>query len=230
MTEVLDQIGEELMRAARARSERAAKRRPWQTQTGAGFASTRRRLIALAITFCAAVVAFVLATGGSPSGVAQAFPILAANATVFGVTPLHSRGSVAIAQAIVQDVRTRAHYHPFPPPYTGRGYVVESANGRTLGVYYVTTNPTGIGFSGAEVTTSQAERHGFFYSASGRGSSDLFIALVPTGGTLDATYRGQTRSLAVRGGVATGVEAGGTVLTIRVGSNTLTRHLRPYGK
>ena len=153
---------------------------------------------------------------------------------VFGVTPVRERGPIGMIAAIARDAQTGTHLHPFPPPYAGQGYVVESADGRTLGLYYVTAGTAVgqryVGFSGRTLSTAEAERHGAFYSSSARGTDDLFIALVPTGGTLDSTYRGRTKRLAVRAGVATGVVPGGTVLAIHVGSSTLTHHLRPYGR
>jgi hypothetical protein len=234
VTEVLDLIGEELQRAARARSERHAHPASRHLRRRATLSSSRRSLLGLASALAAAVIGLLIATGGSKTTVAQAFPIFAANTPVFGVTPVHEHGSIGMIAAIARSARTRTHSHPFPPPYTGWAYVAESADGRTLGLYYVTAGTAlgqrYVGFSGRTVSTSEAEHHGAFYSTSAHGTSDLFIALVPTGATLDSTYRGTTKRLAIRDGIATGVLPGETVLAIHVDSSTLIHHLRPYGR
>jgi hypothetical protein len=204
--------------------------------------TTRRGWIALASTTgagAAVLAALVLSAGTSPTP-AQAFPILkqrgidiSSNASV-----RHALASwLPSATALFAALRS-AHSFPIPAGAGDRGvgYLLQSPDGISLCL--VIREIGAAGRPGTLVhsafgpvacaSTAAAERSGLVAvggAASYQTDGNVFVALIPTGATVEVTDNGTTTPVAVNDGIATGVAPPTATLTTNIAGVAQTTQL-----
>ncbi len=189
----------------------------------------RPLMLGSASSLLAAAAAFaivLLSAGGAPSA-AQAFPILR-TATV----DLHTR--IVAPQGLLEPALRSAH--AFSEAY-GTGYVVETRDGGTICMLIPSpsSSPTGLATPlGPAIpllacaSTRSLAQHGALFTIHERaGSSDAFVALVPTGGRLSVTANGASAAVPVHNGIATGVVRRTETLSLRVARLTTSEQVAP---
>lgn len=190
-----------------------------------------RRLVALAGAAGAVVAAvLLLSPAGTSTPAAQAFPILrSAGTDVHGV--VLSAAGTPLAELTPPDyVRALQSAHPFAMPaqpgFVTAGYVLTSADGNTLCLLLSATADTGhpqlIG--GGCGDAAQVEQSGLITAlpyevgdcptCAQSDTQHEFAALVPQDATVTLTQGSSTTSVAVTGGVATGIATSPATLTI----------------
>jgi hypothetical protein len=204
--------------------------------------TTRRGWIALASTTgtgAAVVAALVLSAGTAPTP-AQAFPILkkrgidiSSNASVS-----HALASwLPSATALFGALQT-AHSFPIPAGSgdTGVGYLLASPDGSSLCLvlreFGAAGQPGSLVHSafGPVVcsSTADAEQSGLVAvggAAPYQTDGNVFVALIPTGATVEVTDNGTTAPVPVNDGIATGVAPPTATLTTNIAGVTQTTQL-----
>lgn len=209
--------------------------------------TTRRGRIALAGTTATGVtvLAALVLSAGTVSTTAQAFPILKTRSTDIRGTGISTSASVRHALASWLPSTTAlfgalqsAHSFPIPagPGDTGVGYLLQSPDRSSLCL--VMRDAGAAGQPGSRVhsafgpvacaSTADAERSGLVAVGGAtpyRTDGNVFVALIPTGATVELTDNGTTAPVPVNDGIAAGVAPSTATLTINIAGVAQTTQL-----
>jgi hypothetical protein len=197
---------------------------------------TRARIALVSTTGTGAAVAaaIVLSAGTTPTS-AQAFPILNKRGTdISSVASVrHALASWLPSTTALFEALQSAHSFPIPVGAgdTGVGYLVQSPDGSSLCLVLRELGAAGEPGSivnaafGPVVCTSTADAEQTGVVAVGAAApyqtdGNVFVALIPTGGTAELSVNGTTTSVFINDGIATGVAPPTATLAINVGGVT----------
>jgi len=174
----------------------------------------------------AAAVAALLLSAGTTTTVAEAFPILEKHTTDLAGTDIADVVSRWLPPGSIAAAIANAHEFAVGD---GTGYVIESPDASTLCLAFTATSGATAGRSWVLGCgpTANALQNGMISTFGFVHGNQDFVALVPTGSSVQLADDGATTQVPITDGIATGVVHDAATLTVDVGGTATANPIGP---